>query len=440
MTSPIDHEVHSDRIHKGWQQAQRAIEILASLSYREGNLSQYLRDIATGVGELLQLPGTVVTLRQQEPGVVMAHSGNELFDGNLVSLHGTLTETVTNTKQTLVVEDARLHPEYGTLPPGYIAYLGVPLKTVQGQVLGTICSFCENSRSFYPEDVRMVELFAERAATAIDNYYLYQQQRQFTERLEAEVARRTQELKAAQERLIHQERLAAIGEFASMIVHEIRNPVTTMTLGLQHFQKTSTAAADQDRAMLALEEAHRLQNLLHEILLFAKPQIPQLVPLDFTAFVCEEIPFLQMMPEASGRHIVWHGETTPTRVLGDRDKLKQVLINLVKNACEAIAPGESVRCSIAIEPAAPAAIAARHTPTAYVQLKVHNGGIPIPTELLPKLTQPFCSTKTGGTGLGLAIVKRIIDAHGGILHIHTDPAGTQVQVGLPQLIQDSTHS
>lgn len=114
----------------------------------------------------------------------------------------------------------------------------------------------------------MGELFAERAATAIDNYHLYQQQCQFNQILEAEVENRTAQLRAAQAKLVEQERLAAIGEFAAIIVHEIRNPLTTMIMGLKYAKKTLVTEAAQERLSLALSEASRLEKLLSQILLY----------------------------------------------------------------------------------------------------------------------------------------------------------------------------
>lgn len=105
----------------------------------------------------------------------------------------------------------------------------------------------------------------------------------------------------------------------------------------------------------------------------------------------------------------------------DKDKLKQVSIDLIRSACEAIDPGEVVTCQLEID-----------NNSDRVCLDVRNGGTPIPAELLPKLTQPFCSGKPGGTGLGLAIVKRIVDAHGGILSIQSNLlTGTKVEILLP---------
>ena len=201
------------------QQKQRTLEVLSSLSYRNGELNKFLREIAIGVSKLITIDWSVVTLCQGDFDKILA-SSIELDDYETTySLHGVVTGTVVKTGKSLTVDDTKTCTEYGAVPEGYRSYLGIPLRTSQGEVIGTICSFHHQPRKYNSEEVAIVELFAERAATAIDNYQLYQQQCKFNEILEAEVAKRTEELKAAQASLVEKERLAAIGEFASVIIH-----------------------------------------------------------------------------------------------------------------------------------------------------------------------------------------------------------------------------
>ncbi|MBD2184443.1 GAF domain-containing sensor histidine kinase [Aerosakkonema funiforme] len=406
---------------RAWQQAQRILEVLSSLNYRAGELDRYLHEIASGLSQLLGLDWSVVTLCQDGKEKVMASSLDMGEGEHIYSLHGLLTETVVRSGQTLAVEDALACQEYGQPPEGYASYLGVPLRTSQGEVIGTICSFCVLSRHFLEEEMRVAELFAERAATAINDYNLYQQQRQFNEVLEAEVAKRTEELRATQTKLIEQERLAAIGEFAATIVHEIRNPVTTIMMGLNYFKKKSVTAPDRERVALAIDEAYRLQNLLNEILHYAKPQILQLEEIELNSLIQKMLSVLREMPEAVERKIEFIPTSSGVTIMGDKDKLKQVLINLVRNGCEAIAPGEAVTCEVELS-----------KDLRQACLQIRNDGTIIPSHILPKLTQPFCSTKSGGTGLGLAIVKRIVDAHNGIFSIKSArETGTIASIYIP---------
>jgi signal transduction histidine kinase len=402
-----------------WVQAQPILEALSSLSYRTGELEMYLQQITNSISRLMGIDWSAVTLCWGDTEKVLA-SNLDLGEGeHLYSLHGSLTEAVVRRNQTLVVEDTSDCKDYGEPPAGYQSYLGVPLRVSQGKVIGTLCSFFELPRQFNQDEIRIAELFAERAATAIDNYNLYQSQQKFNEMLELELERRSAELRVAQEKLIEQERLAAIGEFTSMIVHEIRNPVTTMTMGLQFFQKLHPSGAENERAVLAIEESQRLHHLLSEVLLYAKPQVLKLARIDITTLLRSMLSNLTEMPEGMDRALDLVMAEESVEILGDVDKLKQVFINLVRNAYEAIGVGEGVTCTVVRE-------------SGQVRIRVQNGGMPIPAELLPKLTQPFCSNKSNGSGLGLAIVKRILDAHHAGLSIESSvEIGTVIQIQFP---------
>ncbi|HEY9641673.1 MAG TPA: ATP-binding protein, partial [Coleofasciculaceae cyanobacterium] len=217
------------------------------------------------------------------------------------------------------------------------------------------------------------------------------------------------------------ERLAEIGELASMIVHEIRNPLTTLLMGVNSFKRLELPERFQEYLALALDEGERLQRLLNQILLYAKPQTLQQSALELNSFVTEMLMPLREMPAAADKQLQFIAAVAPVRVLADPDKLKQVLINLVTNAFEAAPVEEAI--AITIQPEAQ-----------QVCLQVHNGGHPIPPDVLPKLTQPFVTTKSTGNGLGLAIVKRIVEAHAGELAIESsDIRGTTVTVKLPTL-------
>ena len=398
---------------------QTTLDYLMSLSFRQGDLQKYLNDIAYGVAELTAMDWSVVTLSLGDFSKVLA-SNIDLGKGSdePYPIHGSVVKTVIQTQRLLTVPDAQNDPQYGETPEGYRAYLGVPLKSPTGKLLGTICSFHKQPRTFSPEEIRCVELFAERATTAIDNFQLYQQQLTFNETLEAEVAKRTAELRAAQTQLIEKERLAAIGEFTSMIVHEIRNPLTTVRMGLYALKALDLGERDRTRLSLALEEENRLKQLLDEILQYAKPQILETTRCDLNQLVNETLDALLEQPDIADRVLTVDLADAPVYVACDRNKLKQVLINLISNACEAVSQGEKIIISL--------------SQTSQVCLTVQNGGKPIPPETLARLTQPFFSTKSSGNGLGLAIVKRIIDAHqGSLTFTSTLETGTTATVHLP---------
>lgn len=401
--------------------SKRVLELLSTLSYRAEALDSYLEEIAVGVSRLLNLDCSVVTYCWEDREKIMASSVNLIQAGQVYSLHGTLTKTVVSTGKTLRVEDTTIETKYGQAPLGYRSYLGVPLRTPQSKTIGTICSFCERPRIFTNEELNTVELFAERAAIAIDNYNLYQQQRDFNEALEAEVTLRTNELKAAQARLIEKEKLAAIGQFASTIVHEIRNPLTTIVMGLQAMAKLDLQRRDRNRLSLALEESDRLHLLLKEILLYAKPQKLQLVEINLEQFLREIILALAEMPVAKNKQIQLICSQANLKIKADRSKIKQVIINLIQNALEASPIEKTVTCKVNLE-----------AKSSLTIISIHNWGLPIDRELLPLLCEPFVSNKSGGTGLGLAIVKQIVKAHRGNLSIESNTvAGTTISFTIP---------
>ncbi|MBW4469724.1 MAG: GAF domain-containing protein [Stenomitos rutilans HA7619-LM2] len=404
-----------------YEHDHRVLEFLAALSYRSGDLGRYLHEIASGVSRLLQSDWSIVTVCQGDAGQIVANSLGQTDGEEGFSVHGTLVSEISETGQPLIIEDVRQDYRQCKLPEEYLCYVGVPLRTLHGKVSGTICSFFRQPRQFTEAEVRTVELFAERAATAIDNYRLYQQQQKFNELLEQEVATRTEELRIAQTRFVERERLAAIGEFAAMIVHEVRNPLTTMVMGLSYAKKHLSTVSAHDRLDLSLSEADRLQQLLNEILLYAKPQVLQPEKVNISEFLRELLVHVRELPEAVDRSIEFSNPIGNVEILGDLNKLKQVFINLFRNACEAVSPGDVVTCELV-----------QNAQTEKILVRIHNGGEPIPAELLPRLTEPFCSTKASGTGLGLAIVKRILTAHGAELSIQSDARmGTTVSVQLP---------
>ncbi|WP_421656679.1 two-component system sensor histidine kinase NtrB [Leptothermofonsia sp. ETS-13] len=215
------------------------------------------------------------------------------------------------------------------------------------------------------------------------------------------------------------ERLAEIGELAAMIVHEVRNPLTTISMSLGSFKRLDLPERYQEYLALASDESDRLQRLLNQILLYAKPQTFQPAELELNSFITDTLVALQHIPVAAGKQVQFNASPLPLKILADRDKLKQVLINLVTNAFEAIEAGV-------------VAIATTNPTPNHACIQIHNDGQPIPSDILPKLTRPFFTTKSTGTGLGLAIVKRIVEAHGGELSIESLAfQGTIASVKLP---------
>jgi PAS domain S-box-containing protein len=231
------------------------------------------------------------------------------------------------------------------------------------------------------------------------------------------LARDITERKASEQAMA---RLAEIGELAAMIVHEVRSPLTTVLMGLNSFRNLDLTERARMRLELALEESDRLQNLLNEILVYAREQTLEHQTVNLNQLVLDVKDALQDNPAICEQRLDVVVPPNAVLIQADRDKLKQVFINLVTNACEASETGHVVAWNV-------------HPPDqGRVMVTVHNGGRPIPTDILPRLTEPFFTTKASGNGLGLAITKRIVEAHQGQLSITSSSTeGTLARVSLP---------
>lgn len=172
---------------------RRIVEILAVLNYRTGKLKPYLEKIAIALSELINLDWSVVTLCRGDEERVLA-SSFDIGDAadQSYSLHLTLTGYVFQNGCPLIVEDTDTCKDYGESEEGYRSYLGVPLKLSTGEIVGTICSFHGNPRKFDQEEIQLASIFAERAASAIENYQLYQQLQEMNETLHQQLERQSQ--------------------------------------------------------------------------------------------------------------------------------------------------------------------------------------------------------------------------------------------------------
>lgn len=224
----------------------------------------------------------------------------------------------------------------------------------------------------------------------------------------------SERLKAQKEAMQTKETLAELGELSSMIVHEIKNPLTTVLMGLEALNKIELPPREKTRLELANGEAQRLQSLLEEIRLYAKPQVIDQKEIDLKALIQEVL-----ANQFTEHRVDFNANSESVPISGEPDKLKQILINLIRNALEAVSNQDTITCSLN-----------RKQEEAIVQ--VHNYGSPIPPDILPKLTQPFFTTKSSGTGLGLAIVKRIVESHQGELAINSNAEdGTTITLKFP---------
>jgi signal transduction histidine kinase len=231
----------------------------------------------------------------------------------------------------------------------------------------------------------------------------------------------------SQQLLERQEKLATLGTLAAGIAHEIRNPLTSIKARLyvhgKHIQGNEAATAD---AAIISSEIARLEQIVQDVLHFARPSEPKLAVVRADAPLREVQTLMTASLERNRVRLVV--EPGPELyVLMDVSLIKEVLINLVRNAAEAIEQEGTVTLRLR---AGEANLQGRSTQVAI--LEVTDTGKGIPPEVEKRLFDPFFSTKESGTGLGLSISARIVGKHGGALEYQTQPGqGTTFGILLP---------
>jgi PAS domain S-box-containing protein len=222
------------------------------------------------------------------------------------------------------------------------------------------------------------------------------------------------------------EKLASLAGLAAGVAHEIRNPLTAIKARLYTHQKRLVKGSPeaQDGEFIA-EEIGRLERIVREFLQFARPGDPLLAPVSPAELLGEVRELLAPQLAKSSIHLTL-ADAVSTPVRADRQQIKQVLINLVRNAAESI--GHDGRVTLrARQPRIGLGGHAREA----VTLEVKDTGPGIPAELQKQLFDPFFTTKAGGTGLGLSIAARIVEKHGGALEFSTSNKGAIFRIVLP---------
>ena len=232
-------------------------------------------------------------------------------------------------------------------------------------------------------------------------------------------------------KMAEQKRLAAIGEFTSGIVHEVRNPLTTIGLALKYFSRLELDEDGTEWAEISGRETERMGRLLEDILLYAKPLKLDLKTINLIAFISEFIKTNKAMGEEKQlllelpQYDCEKDKHSPGELMvkADSDRLNQILLNIYRNAVDAAYDNSTIRCELHYNREA-------HT----ISIDINNQGEVVPEKILERIGEPFFTTKSRGTGLGMGIVKRMVEAHSGHLEIiSNEDHGTSVLITLSHI-------
>jgi len=259
-------------------------------------------------------------------------------------------------------------------------------------------------------------LFARIPQAEIQHLYL--------KYLEETVESRTSQLKQIQKQLLEAERMAAIGETVTMIGHDIRNPLqvifNTLYLAMRKIDAIHASPEEKNQLKNLLEKIRMQADYINRMILdlqdYTKGITPEFTTLDLHELLSETLSLI-MIPEKID--VILNVKDNFPKILADPTLMKRVLINLIKNAIEAMPEGGEIRISAAVK-------------GDNALIEVEDTGIGIPQKSINEIFRPFFTTKPKGLGLGLAVCKKLMEAQGGKISVKSEIGkGTRFSILIP---------
>jgi signal transduction histidine kinase/HAMP domain-containing protein len=262
--------------------------------------------------------------------------------------------------------------------------------------------------SFTDEDAKILTILANHMAVAMENAELYRN-------LQAKM----EELRETQEQLVQSAKLAAIGELASNVAHEINNPLTSIIGFTELSKEDNDIEAVRNSLDIIERESLRARDIVKQLLGFARKKPLQLTEVKIND-VFRDVVVLSSSQARMGKVKIFEEYGDLPITIGDVDQLKQVFLNIVTNAVHAMPGGGSIRIQTSVV-------------NDYIVVRISDTGHGIPHDVRQRIFEPFFSTKKDkGTGLGLSISYRIVQDHGGRIEVESEEGkGTTFIIRLP---------
>jgi signal transduction histidine kinase len=288
-------------------------------------------------------------------------------------------------------------------------FVCVPL-VVKEEAIGVICA--DNVYSGKPITENQVELlntFANRAALAIANAEAYKK-----------LEEKNQQLKETQDRLVRSERLAVIGNMAAYIAHEIRNPLVTIGgFARAILRDYADHKGVKQNLEIVVDEVNRLEKILANIMDFSKPVEVVKVTTQINDLIESTCALMEPYFKSGGIQLIKQLNATMPKVIVDPTQMKQVFLNLIKNAIESMPNGGKLIIGTVME-------------DEHIRIDITDTGEGMTADVMQNIFVPFFTTKVDGTGVGLAVSQKIIDDHDGFIKIKSVlKEGTTISVYLP---------
>jgi signal transduction histidine kinase len=234
------------------------------------------------------------------------------------------------------------------------------------------------------------------------------------------IARDITKLKENEELIRKSEKLSIVGELASAVAHEARNPLTSLKAFLQLFQYKAKKDEDKQYYSIMLSEVERINSIVSEFMILSKPQAITYQNRNIASLLTDVITLLEAISIMKNIEVTKEFEPNIPFIKCEGNQIKQVFINVFKNAIEAVPNNGKIDVQV------------KRLEDDEVLIRVMDNGRGIPHDLMPKLGEPFYTTKEKGTGLGLMVSYKIIAEHRGSIAIQSEmDKGTTVDIILP---------
>lgn len=384
---------------------QQAMEAVYSMAVSSGaNLESLFDRAAAGISRILDLSSTAVLRFEQLQQVSVARAHDETV--------AHMSEVLTDCPLLVGLVRDKVPVQFSdgkqTAPAGcpcfagipFRSYMGVPIVGTDGNVLGAICCFDERERSMGEFEIHLIQIFAVYLAYELNRTVMEEQLRQSRE-------------------------MELLGRLTSGVAHEVRNPLSAIQALVEALElKMKGNVAFEPYRKYLDSQVNRLAKLMHDLLALARPVQPEAKQMvSINALLSETLGTDRLARNGGTAPVVAElpAEADEWSVCGDRDKLQSALLNLVENARQHTPAHGRVRVLVD-RPA-----------THLVRIRVVDNGTGVPPEKLPRVFEPFYTTRKGGTGLGLNIARHIVELHDGTMELYNNapPPGATAEVRLP---------
>jgi signal transduction histidine kinase len=270
--------------------------------------------------------------------------------------------------------------------------------------------------------LRAVERAAEKKHLTDEKWRLELEIKQYAEELELRVAERTAELIEAHERLAHNEKIAALGQVAAQVAHEVRNPLSGLLLYAVHLKSRVGSTLPESELELVdkiIETINHLAKTVEQVMEFARPIRLSQRALDLNVIVSDVIQLAKPQLDAGGVEMEVLLEEAGATAKLDESSMRAALMNLILNAVEAMPDGGRLNVMTRAD-------------GERVRLRIADTGVGMNSEQLKKVFEPFYTTKRKGLGLGMAYVRRIVEQHEGRISVQSQPGeGVVIEIDVP---------